>query len=230
MTLDATPDGSLTRIAHEVYSPDPVLRDEAARQLWLRFSDRIATVVRRRLDPRILRRVGLEDVMQSLFADYFAAGPGSGGPPRDRDELWRRLVRFTLYKVANTADRHLAGRRDVRREQLVGDHPSPVEPVDFRHRAPDEEAAAREEFARLLDVLPEDLRRVLALRIEGYSNARIAAEIGRVERTVELKLRTIRSLLRPHLGDVLPPGGDEGASAAPAPSPRPVPLAPRGPR
>jgi RNA polymerase sigma-70 factor, ECF subfamily len=205
MQLDVNLDGSLTRFAHEVYSPDPILRDEAARQLWLRFSDRVATVVRRRLDPRILRRVGLEDVMQSLFADYFAAGPGSNGPPRDRDELWRRLVRFTLYKVANTADRHHAARRDVRREQLVGDHPPAVEPADFRHPAPDEEAAAREEFARLLDVLPDDLRRVLALRIEGYSNAEIAAEIGRVERTVELKLRTIRSLLRPHLRDVLPP-------------------------
>ena len=203
MELDVNLDGSLTRLAHEVYSADPILRDEAARQLWLRFSARVATVVRRRLDPRILRRVGLEDVMQSLFADYFAAGPGSNGPPRDRDELWRRLVRFTLYKVANTADRHHAGRRDVRREQLVGDHPASADPADFRHRAPDEEAAAREEFARLLDVLPDDLRRVLVLRIEGYSNAQIAAEIGRVERTVELKLQTIRSLLRPHLRDVV---------------------------
>jgi RNA polymerase sigma-70 factor, ECF subfamily len=208
MELDVNLDGSLTRIAHEVYSPDPIRRDEAARQLWLRFSARLATVVRRRLDPRILRRAGLEDVMQSLFADYFAAGPGPNGPPRDRDELWRRLVRFTLYKVANTADRHHAGRRDVRREQLVGDQPCAAEPADFRHRAPDEEAAAREEFARLLDVLPEDLRRVLVLRIEGYSNAEIAAEIGRVERTVELKLRTIRSLLRPHLRDVLPPNDE----------------------
>jgi RNA polymerase sigma-70 factor, ECF subfamily len=204
MELDVNLDGSLTRIAHEVYSPDPILRDEAARQLWLRFSARLATVVRRRLDPRILRRAGLEDVMQSLFADYFAAGPGPNGPPRDRVELWRRLVRFTLYKIANTVDRHHAGRRDVRRERLVGDHHAHAEPADFRHQAPDEEAAAREEFARLLDVLPDDLRRVLAMRIEGYSNAEIAGEIGRVERTVELKLRTIRSLLRPHLRDVVP--------------------------
>jgi DNA-directed RNA polymerase specialized sigma24 family protein len=202
MELDVNLDGSLTRIAHEVYSPDPILRDEAARQLWLRFSDRLATVVRRRLDPRILRRAGLEDVMQSLFADYFAAGPGPNGPPRDRVELWRRLVRFTLYKIANTVDRHHAGRRDVRRERLVGDHHAPAEPADFRHQAPDEEAAAREEFARLLDVLPDDLRRVLAMRIEGYSNAEIAAEIGRVQRTVELKLQTIRSLLRPYVRDV----------------------------
>ena len=39
----------------------------------------------------------------------------------------------------------------------------------------------------------------LRLRLEGYTNAEIAAQIGRVERTVELKLRTIRGLLAPHL-------------------------------
>ncbi len=212
MGVEVNLNGSLTRLAQEVYSPDPIRRDEAAREMWLRFSDRIATIVRRRLDPRILRRAGLEDVMQSLFADYFAAGPGPSGPPRDRVELWRRLVRFTLYKIANTVDRHGARRRDVRREQLVGDFVGPAEPVDFRHRAPEEEAAAREEFDRLLDVLPDDLRRVLAMRIEGYSNAEIALEIGRVERTVELKLRTIRSLLHPHLRDVVAPDDEPDKS------------------
>jgi DNA-directed RNA polymerase specialized sigma24 family protein len=120
-----------------------------------------------------------------------------------------------MCKVANTADRHRAQRRDVRREKLLADFAiDPTEPElrgaeprDFRGLGPEAEAVAREEFTRLLAVLPEDLQRVFVLRLEGYTNAEIAAEIGRVERTVELKLRAIRGLLRPHLGDVLPPPG-----------------------
>jgi DNA-directed RNA polymerase specialized sigma24 family protein len=67
---------------------------------------------------------------------------------------------------------------------------------DVRRMSPEDEAVAREEFARLLAILPEDLQRVLALRLEGYTNAEIG---GRVERTVELKMKAIRALLRPHL-------------------------------
>jgi DNA-directed RNA polymerase specialized sigma24 family protein len=60
--------------------------------------------------------------------------------------------------------------------------------------------ALLEEFARLRDGLPEDLRPVFDMRLEGYTNAEIAARLGRVERTVELKLQAIRGLLGPHLG------------------------------
>ena len=70
----------------------------------------------------------------------------------------------------------------------------------LRSPGPEDEAIAREEFDRLLAVLPDDYQHVLALRMEGYTNAEIAARIGRVERTVELKLRAIRGLLGPHLG------------------------------
>ena len=151
------------------------MRQEAARQLWLRFAGRLRGVVRRRLDPRILRKAGGEsDVLQSLFASFFAATPGPDGPPRSRAELWRLLVCFTMRKVANTADRHRAARRDVRRVQPLGDFDSRRGgPVFGTPRA---EAIAREEFDRLLAVLPEDLQKVFALRLEGYT---VAEEIAR---------------------------------------------------
>jgi RNA polymerase sigma-70 factor (ECF subfamily) len=192
-----------------MHSLDDRLRDEAARQIWLRFAERLETLVRRRLDPRVLRRTGPDDVVQSLFASYFAAGPGPDGPPRDRAELWRRLVRFAMCKVASTAKQHRAQRRDVRREQpLEGPNPSaggqsrgapPDEPVDRYLIAPEFRAIAQEEFDRLLTVLPEDLQRVFTLRLQGYTNAEIALQMDRVERTVELKLRAIRAVLGPHL-------------------------------
>jgi hypothetical protein len=39
------------------------------------------------------------------------------------------------------------------------------------------------------------------MRLDGYTNAEIAKQIGRVERTVELKMTTIRGLLRPHVDE-----------------------------
>jgi RNA polymerase sigma factor (sigma-70 family) len=206
-------EGSLTIYARELYSSDPCRRDEAAWQLWLRFSERLVATVKRRIDHRILRRTGAEDVVQALFAAFFDAGPGPNGPPRDRAELWRRLVHFTMCTVANTVDYHQAQRRDYRREipleDLVtaadGPRPRALEPEDYRVLDPADDAIAQIEFKRLLDLLPPDLSQVFAMRLDGYTNAEIARQIGRVERTVELKMTTIRGLLRPHVFGATPP-------------------------
>jgi DNA-directed RNA polymerase specialized sigma24 family protein len=202
--------GSVTRYAFDMHSPDAARREEAARRIWLRFSARLRGLVRSRLDPRILRRAGEEDVLQSLFASFFAAPAGAGGPPQSRADLWRLLVHFALCKVVKNADYHRAQRRDVRRERSLNDTPdagfAPTEPEDLRWIGPEDEAAAREEFDRLRNLVPEDLLPVFDLRLEGYTNAEIARRIERVERTVELKLRAIRSVLTPHLDRaVLPP-------------------------
>ncbi len=201
--------GIIDPLAHQLHAPEASRREEAARQLWLRFAERLRALVRRTLDARIRRRADEDDVLQSVFAGYFAAQPGPAGPPRSRAELWRLLVCITMRKVTNTADRHRARRRDLRRERPldgIGDDTEPAGPADRRRISPDDEAIAREEFARLLAVLPEDLQKVFALRLEGFTNAEIAAQLGRVERTVELKMRAIRGLLGPHLGIAIPSG------------------------
>jgi serine/threonine protein kinase len=53
-----------------------------------------------------------------------------------------------------------------------------------------------EQIDRLLKDLPEDLRQILAWKLEGYTNAEIASEIQRTVRCVELKLQIIRKRLR----------------------------------
>jgi DNA-directed RNA polymerase specialized sigma24 family protein len=184
---------SLTHWGHELYASEASRRAEAARELWLHFAERLRARVRGKLDPRIRRCTDEDDIVDSLFAGLVAARPGWNGPPRDRDEIWRRLSHMIKCKVANAADYHRAQCRDVFRLQPLGEH------EDRRQSDPADEAIGRVEFKRLFDLLPEDLQQVLAWRLEGYTNAEIAAKIRRVERTVELKMRAIRGLLEPHL-------------------------------
>jgi DNA-directed RNA polymerase specialized sigma24 family protein len=64
-------------------------------------------------------------------------------------------------------------------------------------REPDPTSAARvaEEYKRLLGLLPDDsLRKVAEWKLEGYTNAEIAAKLKRAVVTVEWKLRCSREI------------------------------------
>ena len=65
--------------------------------------------------------------------------------------------------------------------QMVGHEPTP----EFV-------AQAAEQCQRLLGMLPEDLRGLAQLKLQGYSNGELADHLGVVERTVERKLNLIR--------------------------------------
>ena len=105
--------GLLTVWAQERHSPDRRRHNEAARHPWVHFGGRLEAIVAPPGSTRGSSMVaGAEDVVQSFFASFFAAEPGSAGPPGNREQLWRLLVRFTMCKIANTAERHRDGRRE----------------------------------------------------------------------------------------------------------------------
>ena len=111
--------GSLTLCIHHLRSPDCRERDEAARVIWERFSSRLQSLVRRHLDNRIRRREDEQDILQSMYSSFCLGQFEGKTPPSSRAELWKLLVRITMCKVVNTAHRHMAARRDVRREAVV---------------------------------------------------------------------------------------------------------------
>ena len=197
-------------------SPDCRERDEAARMIWERFSARLLGLVRRHLDNRIRRREDEHDVLQSAYAT-FCMGQSSGKTsPASREELWKLLVRITMCTVVNTANRHLAARRDVRRERADSHDPPPagslfprwmLDHVDRSQPSHEEKVIVLEEVERLLQGLSADLRTIVIWKLEGFTNAEIAAMIGRTVRSVELKMQMIRESIelvmrRPeHTGD-----------------------------
>lgn len=202
--------GSLTRYVHELRSPDSRMRDEAARIIWERFSPRLKNLVRRHLDNRILRREDEQDVLQSMFASFCHGQSTGKTAPASREELWKLLVRITMCKVVNTAHRHMADRRDIRRERGDGpdDSSDPHFPkwmldhVDRSQPSPQERVAVVEEVQRLLRLLPDPLRQIVVWKLEGFTNAEISCMIGRTVRSVEIKLQLIRKHLEGELGRI----------------------------
>ena len=195
--------GSLTRYVHELRSPDSRLRDEAARIIWERFSPRLSNLVRRHLDNRIFRREDEQDVLQSMFASFCHSQSTGKTAPASREELWKLLVRITMCKVVNTAHRHMADRRDIRRERGDGPRDSSdphfpkwmLDHVDRSQPSPEEQVAVVEEVQHLLSLLPDPLRQIVVWKLEGFTNAEIACMIGRTVRSVEMKLQLIRKHL-----------------------------------
>jgi RNA polymerase sigma-70 factor, ECF subfamily len=201
--------GSITRDAADLRSPDALVREQAARRIWERFEPRLLELVRRRLNPRIRVRADEDDLVQSMFKSFFAIGhDGDRAPPADREELWRLLVWMAMCKIANTAHKHHAMRRDVRREDPQAGSPElsgsklagwMAELEDRDSLTPQEAAVFHEEFDRLLCKLPEQLQQIFVWKLQGHTNAEIGRMINRTERTVELKMQIIRKTLEQDL-------------------------------
>jgi DNA-directed RNA polymerase specialized sigma24 family protein len=198
--------GSLTTRIQHLRSPDVRQRDEAARVIWDHFEARLRALVRLHLDNRVRRREDEQDILQSMYASFCRGQLEGNATPASRQELWKLLVRITLCKVVNTANRHLAACRDVRRERPSAGRPEDstlfpfwmLDHVDRMQPGPEEKLVALEELEHLLHALPEDLRQIVLWRLDGFTNAEISIRLGRTVRCVELKLQLIRKRLSSH--------------------------------
>jgi RNA polymerase sigma-70 factor, ECF subfamily len=194
--------GSVTRLLDELRSEDAQLRNKAASALWETYCSALLGLACQNLDRRLKRRVGPEDIVQRTFKSFFLRQQRGQYDLADRHDLLRLLVRMTLNKARSTAAREGRGRRDYRREQTPtavdaearGTEAWLLECADRGAPTPDEAAALAEEAEQRLAQLPDDLYRVAQYKLEGYTNAEIAAlpEMGCSVRTVERKLRLIR--------------------------------------
>ena len=171
---------------------------EAAQRLWERYFQQLVHLARRRLQTR--RRGAVadeEDVALSAF-DSFCRGVERGRFPllNDRDDLWKLLVVLTVRKASDQIQHWDAQKRGGGWAACATDAFAEDGWHQIVDREPSPELAAMltEEYRRLRDDLAEDsLRRVLDLRLEGYTCAEIAQRLGCAVRTVTRKLEMIRT-------------------------------------
>jgi DNA-directed RNA polymerase specialized sigma24 family protein len=169
----------------------------AAGPLWEAYFPRLVGLARARLRDAPRRAADEEDVALSAF-DSFYRRAAAGRFPRlaDRDDLWHLLFVLTVRKAIDLArreGRQIRGRGEVR---LLSDLAGlDLEPILGREPTPALAAQLADECQRLLEGLGDgSLRAVAIWKMEGLTNAEIAARLGCIERTVESKLRVIRGL------------------------------------
>jgi RNA polymerase sigma factor (sigma-70 family) len=173
----------------------------AAQPLWERYYRQLVRLARRRLQGIPRRAADEEDVALSAFAS-FCRGVERGQFPQlaDRKDLWNLLVVITAHKALDLAAQQRRQKRgggkarggSALQPAEGGEGRRGIEEVIGREPTPDFAAQVAEEYRRLLDALGEGLRQIAVRKMEGYTSAEVAGQIGCSLATVERKLRLIR--------------------------------------
>lgn len=176
--------------------------DAAVEELWRQYYGKLVRFARGKLAAGRRRAADEEDVALSAFHS-FCRGAAAGRFPqlKDRHDLWKLLVTITSRKAASQVRRELQQKRgagNVRGESVfvaAGGAGKDVGMGNVLGAEPTPEFAvlAAEECGRLLEILPDEETRQIALwKLEGFTNEEIADKLKCAERTVERKLQKIR--------------------------------------
>jgi DNA-directed RNA polymerase specialized sigma24 family protein len=194
-------DTSVTQWINRLKAGDP----DAAQKLWERYFRRLVGLARKKLRAAPRRAADEEDVALSAF-DSFCRGAKLDRFPQlhDRLDLWQLLVLLTARKAIDLAQHE---RRQKRGGGAVLDEAAlpcakdssaqgaALEQFEAPEPTPALAAQVAEEGRRLLERLDNpELRSVALLKVEGYGNEEIAAQLGCGLRTIERRLRLIRSI------------------------------------
>lgn len=168
---------------------------DAASRLWHRYFTQLVALARTRLAGIPLGTDDEEDVALSAL-DHFCRDAADGAFPdlEDRDDLWRILAALAVRGVIDRRRRDRARKRDAGRVAEAD-----LAEVPDRGPAPDMAVLMAEEVGVLLERLGDPELQTLAVwKLEGHTNDEIAARRGCVPRTVERRLRVIRSIWTAH--------------------------------
>jgi RNA polymerase sigma factor (sigma-70 family) len=168
-------------------------------EFWEQYGQRLNRLAERHLSPRLNRRVGADDVVQSVCRTFFRRAREGQFELSDAEALWRLLCVITLTKCRLIARFHGRGRRRLDREQpLDGTLEDGVAPCEAASGdlAPDQAVEMHDELQRLLSALDPEEQQLLNLKLQEMTNGEIARHIGCSERTVRRVLKRVQSRLR----------------------------------
>jgi RNA polymerase sigma-70 factor (ECF subfamily) len=152
--------------------------DEAAREVFDRYSAHVARVVRRYLHQRLRPQYDSLDFLQAVWASFFTAGLERRRFERPQ-ELIAYLSRMACNKIID-ANRKRRGDPDGRPQETQGGlMPDGQEAqAAARQPTPSQVFIAEESWERLLRDQPPVLRRALEMLRQGHSYREIADEVG----------------------------------------------------
>jgi RNA polymerase sigma factor (sigma-70 family) len=178
---------------------------DAARPLLERYFPRLVGLARKKLGGVRRAAADEEDVAQSAFHSFCqGVARGRFSHLEDRANLWALLVVIVSRKAIDLREKQKRRKRgggNVGGESVLDGVFSDeggaagILQVPGTGRTPEQELQEAEAVQRLLALLPNDqTRRVAVSKVEGLTNAEIAAELGCADATVERRLKLIRTV------------------------------------
>lgn len=191
-TVQATPTPSSVSDAsdHSLLQLYRQGKQEAALELYQRYSHRLRALAHAQLSAELAGRVEVDDIVQSVFGSFFRGVNGSLYDVPMGEELWKLLLVIALHKIRNQGTYYRADKRDVRRTLST----------DETIEATRSDDSAAKAFLQMvveeaLVQLSPNHRQMVELRMEGFSVEEIAQKTARAKRTVERLLQQARAKL-----------------------------------
>ncbi len=179
---------SFDRLMSEIRKGD---LDGAGELLVRQFAARLAALAAAKIGARLAKRVGPEDVVQSVYRTFFRRLDDGLVELRDWESLWGLLARIAVCRICRHAEHHAAARRSQDREAALAEDV----PAFDREPKPEEVLIAEELHADLLATMPEKYRSIAARILEGDTHEEIARGLGTSISTVERVHRRARERL-----------------------------------
>jgi RNA polymerase sigma-70 factor (ECF subfamily) len=169
--------------------------ESAARELFDRYCEKLMRLARRRIGQRMTTRVDPEDVIQSAFRTFFTRVRNDEFTFAEENDTFKLLVRLTVNKALRQIAHHRAAKRDPGKEAAQAfDSFDPLTNLTAGDPSPEAEVALLDEFERFLAQLPEFDRRVLELKLQGYTTTEIAEQVGSYDRKIRRVLERVESI------------------------------------
>jgi RNA polymerase sigma factor (sigma-70 family) len=174
----------------------------AATTLFNRYFLRLHAFAGTQLSARLAARLDADDVVQSAFHIFFHGARDGRYVLQRTGDLWRLLTAIAIHQLQHEHKRHSAGKRAFEREQL----PLPLRDAYDEEGAwladeptPEDAALLTDEVQLLLRPLNERQRRMVELRLQGFTLEETAVEVRCDERTVRRTMEQVKAQLEERL-------------------------------
>jgi RNA polymerase sigma factor (sigma-70 family) len=194
--------------------------EAAAAEFCHRYGPMIERLAERRLTAPLKRRIGADDVAQSVCRTFVRRAGEGEFEIAAGDGLWSLLCAIALTKIREQTRFHLRQKRSMREERHLdsvtpdGERKVPETPIS--EPPPDAIAETADMFDRLIAAFDEEERRLIELKLHGHTLEEIAEQMPCSERTVRRFLKRVQDRLTQLLEKSATFDGDSGARAGTA--------------
>ena len=168
---------------------------DAARQLFDRYVERLVALARKRISNRLAARVDPDYIVQSVFRTFFGRVRAGQFQIEHEEDLPKLLMRITVHKTLRQAEFHRAAKRDIGAEAGQDGNPSDaLAEMLAREPTPQETFYFLDQLEHFLANLNPQERQIVELRMQGFGTEEIAQRLGTYDRKVRRTLERIRGL------------------------------------